>query len=80
MGRKVDDAEALRLHACGWTDRKIAARFGVTSECIALIRRNRGLLPNVGSMSLRGQRGMIAQARQRGLHELAATWEKECGL
>jgi len=77
VGWKVSEAQALELYRRGMTDGQIAERFGCTHECVALVRRKHSLLPNVASMSLRGQRGLIAQARQRGKHELAAMFEQQ---
>jgi len=68
---KITHAQFIQHYQAGRTDPQIARLFGCTYQHIGMMRRRAGLLPNIGSMSLEGQNGVIAQAVAMGQHDRA---------
>ena len=68
---KVTSEQFLAHYQAGRTDPQIARLFGCTYQHIGMMRRRAGLLPNINSMSLEGQNGVIAQAVAMGKHDRA---------
>ena len=68
---KITHEQFIAHYQAGRTDPQIARLFGCTSQHIGMMRRRANLLPNINSMSLEGQNGVIAQAVAMGKHDRA---------